>query len=153
MDNTVKGIGAGLIASIVLLALIYVKQVSGIFPDLDSVQLMTSAFHRIGAPLTPATGWISLLAIGTILWGGLFGTFNHFLPGKTELVKGLWLSIFAWLVMMLVWMPMANVGVFASALGWTTAAVTLVLHLIFGVVLGASYASLIHVKALKPVLH
>ena len=153
MDNTIKGMGAGLIASVVMLVLLYAKQALGILSETDFVQLITDAFHRLGAPPAAATGWIALLAVGTLLWGGLFGAFNHFLPGETELGKGLWFSVFAWLVMLVALLSLENVDIFADMVDWSVAGVALVLHLIFGAILGATYASLIHVKVLQPIAH
>jgi hypothetical protein len=51
-------------------------------------------------------------------------------------------SKFAWFAMMLVFMPLAGHGFFGLGLGWMAPAATLVLHLIYGAVLAAVYASI-----------
>ena len=48
----------------------------------------------------------------------------------------------AWLLMMLIPMPMAGAGLFVMKMGMMTPIMTLVLHLIWGAVLGATYRGL-----------
>ncbi len=56
-----------------------------------------------------------------------------YLPGGSYMLKGMTFGVAAWLLMMV--MPMANVGLF----GMMAPVMTLMLHLIFGAVLGAAY--------------
>ena len=51
-------------------------------------------------------------------------------------------TVCTWLVMMLVLMPMAGAGLFGLRLGTMAPLMTLVLHLIFGIVLGWTYGQL-----------
>jgi hypothetical protein len=46
--------------------------------------------------------------------------------------------------MMVIFMPLAGHGLFALALGHQATAATLVLHLIYGAVLGVAYAQVTH---------
>lgn len=62
------------------------------------------------------------------------------LPGAFWL-RGMLFSIAPWLVMMIVMMPMAGAGFFGLNLGMAGPVMTLVLHLIFGAVLGAVYGA------------
>jgi len=60
------------------------------------------------------------------------------LPGPVW-ARGMLFSVGAWLLMMVVVMPMAGAGFFAAGIGPAAAIVTLVLHLIFGAVLGGVF--------------
>lgn len=48
-------------------------------------------------------------------------------------------GVIAWLAMMIVFMPLAGHGFFAMRLGLMAAVATLLLHLIYGLVLGLVY--------------
>jgi len=54
-------------------------------------------------------------------------------------VKGVVLGVGAWLIMMVAMMPMAGAGFFGMHLGMMAPDMTLIMHLVFGAVLGAVY--------------
>lgn len=89
---------------------------------------------------SPAAGWIAHFVIGTVLWGGLFAWLDPNLPGGSHWAKGIVFSTGAWLLMMILVMPMAGAGLFGMNLGIMAPIMTLILHLIFGAVLGGVYA-------------
>jgi hypothetical protein len=57
-------------------------------------------------------------------------------------VKGIAFAIAAWLLMMVVFMPVAGARIFGAALGPEAAISTFVLHLLFGAVLGVTFGAL-----------
>jgi len=73
------------------------------------------------------------------VWGSLFPIFDAIVPGGSHWLKGTLFGIGAWLLMMILVMPMAGAGLFGMALGIMVPIATLVLHLIFGAVLGGTY--------------
>lgn len=151
MDNVGKGMIAGLAATIVVSVVIMLMD-----PIVPEASIIT-AYGRTGTNIlgienAMAIGWFLHLFVGIVLWGGLFGAFNHLIPGNTELNKGLWFSVFAWLVMMVVIMPFAGAGLFSMEAGLIVPVVTLVLHLIYGAVLGIAYARAIHVRPTQVVM-
>lgn len=147
MNSFSKGLIAGFIATVALSALMLLKANLGLFPKLNAINMQWNLLHRFfDAPAQPMTGWISHFVIGTVLWGGIFGGFNKMLPGRTELAKGVALSIGAWFLMMVIVMPLAKAGFFGMRLGLAAPIVTLALHIIFGIVLGFTYAKLIKVE-------
>jgi uncharacterized membrane protein YagU involved in acid resistance len=77
--------------------------------------------------------------IGTIAWGAGFAVLYGMIPGSNAVVKGVVFGIAAWLGMMILVMPMAGAGLFGMNLGIMAPIMTLVLHIIFGAVLGAVY--------------
>ncbi|MEO8537343.1 MAG: DUF6789 family protein, partial [Betaproteobacteria bacterium] len=53
----------------------------------------------------------------------------------------------AWFLMMVIVMPMAGTGVFGLDLGMMAPVMTLILHLIYGAVLGGVYGALLKTTA------
>jgi len=133
--NWLKGMVAGFVATVVLSALMLMKQQMGMMPELNPIQMVTS---MLGAS-SPATGWLMHFLIGTVLWGTLFAWLDPYIPGGAHWLKGAWFSIGAWLMMMIIVMPMAGKELFGIDLGIMAPVMTLVMHVIYGIVLGATY--------------
>ena len=76
-------------------------------------------------------------------YGVIFSQINGMLPLPGGFVlKGIILGILGWLAMMIVIMPKMGAGMFAMNMGMMAPAMTLVLHIIFGAVLGMIYGKL-----------
>lgn len=134
MTNYVKGMMAGLIATLVLSALMVVKAMMGVMPGLDLPAMMAS---MMGMPGTPIVGWLAHFMIGIVLFGVAIVLSTPLLPGVRPIARGVIVGLSGWLVMML--MPMAGVGMFGMHFGIMAPMMTFVLHLIFGAVLGWYY--------------
>jgi len=137
MNNNVRGILAGLVATIVLSLLMVVKGMMGVMPELNVIAMLAG---QMGG--STMMGWVAHFMIGAIVYGLVFANFNGALPGGSNLVKGIALGVVGWLVMMVVLMPMMGAGLFAMNMGMMAAVATLMLHVIFGLVLGLSYDKL-----------
>lgn len=133
--NWLKGIVAGFVATIVLSALMFMKTQMGLMPELNPIKMMSD---MLGAS-TLAVGWTMHFLIGTIVWGTLFAWLDPNLPGSGHWLKGIWFGIGAWLLMMFIVMPMAGAGLFGLSLGMMAPVMTLVMHIIYGAVLGGVY--------------
>ncbi|NOX40054.1 MAG: hypothetical protein GXP05_05945 [Alphaproteobacteria bacterium] len=114
------------------------KGMMGIVPEMDIINMLSDMMGT-----SAAMGWVAHFVIGTVVWGGIFALANGVIPGGSQTGKGVVLGIVAWLMMMVVVMPMAGGGFFGSNFGMIGFAMPLVLHLIFGAVLGfvAAYLS------------
>jgi hypothetical protein len=123
------GMAAGFLATIVLSAVMAVLVPMGLAPDIIGLISQTLQTGR-------DTGWILHFLVGTVAWGGFFAILQPFLPSRSVVVRGMMFGLGAWLAMMLIMMPIADAGYFGFELGWTTPFTTLVLHLIFGAMLG-----------------
>lgn len=134
MNNNVRGIIAGLVATIVLSILMVLKGRMGMMPELNVIKMLAG---QMGGSL--AMGWIAHFVIGAILYGLAFANLRGTLPGGSDVVKGIVLGIVGWLIMMIVVMPMMGAGLFAMNMGMMATVATLVLHIIFGLVLGLTY--------------
>ncbi|MDI1342561.1 MAG: hypothetical protein PSV22_00475 [Pseudolabrys sp.] len=135
-SNILKGMVAGFAATVVLSALMIMKTMIGVMPELDVIAMLSK---MMGASL--AVGWVAHFMIGTVVWGGMFAWLSPYLPGGSYWLKGVLFGIGAWLMMMIAVMPMAGAGLFGMAFGVMAPIMTLVLHIIFGAVLGVVYAA------------
>ncbi|MEJ2361475.1 MAG: hypothetical protein P8Z75_08615 [Gammaproteobacteria bacterium] len=139
-----KGIYAGFVATIVLSVLMVLKSLLHMLPKMNAIKMLASMAHGyLGIPMSPTIGWVLHFAIGSLLWGILFAWLYRRLPGQAASIKGILFGTFAWLIMMIVVMPMAGAGLFGLHLGLGAPVATLVLHWIYGAVLGVVYGKLI----------
>ncbi|MBE0453227.1 MAG: hypothetical protein IBX58_06055 [Roseovarius sp.] len=138
MTNIVKGMLAGLSATIVLSLLMLMKGAMGLLPALDPIGMVAT---MMDVPM--AVAWGVHLMIGAIIWGGVFALLEPHLPGGARWLKGVVFGIGAWLIMMVTMMPMAGTGFFGMQLGMMAPVMTLVMHIVFGAVLGGVYAMLL----------
>lgn len=136
--NVGRGLIAGLAATIVLSLLMLMKQMMGLMPELDMIAMLSKMMGNSG----PAMGWVTHFAIGTVAWGILYVVLEPSLPGQSWF-KGAVFATGAWLLMMIIIMPMAGAGLFGLSLGMMAPIATLVLHWIYGAVLGGVYGALV----------
>ncbi|MDA3859476.1 MAG: hypothetical protein PF480_14895 [Roseovarius sp.] len=136
MKNISAGLVAGFSATIVLSALMIAKAMMGVMPGLDVIAMLSMMMGT-----SAVMGWLAHFMIGTVAWGGGFALIYDWIPGGNALIKGVVFGVAAWLGMMVMVMPMAGAGFFGMAFGIMAPMMTLVLHMIFGVVLGAVYQS------------
>jgi hypothetical protein len=132
-----RGIIAGFIATIVLSAMMVMKKSMGLMPEIDPLGMITT----MAGASSPAVGWIAHFAIGTVFWGVGFAIIAPFLAGPYW-ARGIIFGVAAWLMMMIVVMPMAGAGLFGLGLGIMAPVVTLMLHVVFGLVLGGVFGFL-----------
>ena len=139
-----KGMVAGFIATVVLSVLMLTKQQMGLVPQLNPIEdIVHVADHLTGMTLPLPFAWIGHFVLGTVAWGIIYAALQASLPGA-QVVKGLIFGALAWLAMMIIFMPLAGHGLFALSLGPQATVATLVLHLIYGAVLGVAYAKVAH---------
>ena len=140
-ESIKSGLTAGFAASAAVGALMIIKTRLGILPELNPIaDIVAIADRYTGLQFPPDTGWIGHFVIGAVGWGVIYTWIRKLLPGPA-VVKGLTFGVLAWLVMMIVFMPVAGHGFFGLSLGIAVPVATFVLHLVFGAVLGAVYAS------------
>lgn len=133
--NVLKGMVGGFVATVVLSGLMMIKTMMGVMPELDIIAMLTK---MMGAS-SNVVGWVVHLIIGTVVWGALFAWIAPNLPGSSYWTKGIFFGTVAWLLMMVTIMPMASSGFFGMKFGTMAPVMTLVLHIIYGAVLGAIY--------------
>ena len=131
--NWLKGMVAGFIATVALSVLMLMKQRMALVPQLNPIEMLTK---MVGGS---AVGWVPHFLIGSVVWGSLFPIFDARVPAGSHWLNGILFGIGAWIFMMVLVMPMAGAGLFGMALGIMVPIATLVLHLIYGAVLGGTY--------------
>ncbi len=134
--NIKAGVISGFVATVVLSVIMIMKAGMGVMPELNAIKMLAGMMH---APLI--MGWVAHFMIGTVVWGILFAALVNKLPGS-NLKSAIIFSIGAWVMMMIGPMPMAGAGPFGVNLGMMAPVATLMLHLIWGVVLGLTYNKL-----------
>lgn len=135
--NIPQSMLANLAATIVLSLLMVVKSMMGLMPQLDIITMLSSMMNG-----PAAFGWVGHFMIGVVVFGFAFAFLHKFIPGKTNLVKGIVFAVGAWAMMMIAIMPMAGAGLFGMKLGMAAPVMTLMLHVIYGVVLGLTFEKL-----------
>jgi hypothetical protein len=143
--QTTRGIGAGFIATIVLSAIMVMKQKMGLMPQLNPIEMIT---QMMGAHAL-AVGWSVHFFIGTILWGAIYTWFDPRLLGPYWF-RGAIFATGAWLIMMIVIMPMAGAGLFGLKIGVMAPVAALVLHWIYGAVLGSLFGAAVRHEQAQP---
>ena len=132
-----RGIVTGFAATAVLSAMMVMKQSMGLMPELNPI----ATIAEMAGAGSLLVGWIGHFVIGTVFWGAGFAIVSPYLPGSYWL-RGSIFAAGAWLMMMLVVMPMSGSGLFGLRLGMMTPVATFVLHIVFGLVLGGVYSLL-----------
>jgi hypothetical protein len=137
MPNALKGVIAGFVATLVLSVLMIFNSTIGLMPQIDIVRLLTTL-----GTLTTASAWMDHFIVGAVVWGLLFAAVDATTTRPALWMKGIIFGVFAWVMMMVTFMPLAGAGFFGAKIGITPAVGLLFLHLVYGVVLGVAYGLL-----------
>jgi hypothetical protein len=140
MGDVTKGLEAGFIATVFVSIVLFAQQALGFMPTFNLIDVLATS---AGTQNQPVLDWALHFVIGVGLWGAGFAALSPHLPGPHWL-RGMMFGVFAWLVMMIAFLPSAGLPMFAAGMGLAIPLYTLVLHLFFGFVLGASYHLLLH---------
>jgi len=147
MGTYMRAMIAGFVATVVLSLLMIMKGMMGIMPQLDVISMLGKMAQDMMGFGGPAVAWGMHFMIGTVLWGFLFAILYPLLPGSGAVGKGISFGVLAWLMMMIGPMPMAGAGLFGMNLGLMAPMMTLILHVIFGAVMGLVFARLSSAQA------
>ncbi|MGE0499625.1 MAG: DUF6789 family protein [Rhizobiaceae bacterium] len=142
MNIYVRSMIAGFSATVVLSLLMMMKAAMGLMPQLNPIAMLSDMAQGMMGMGGAGIGWLLHFLIGTVLWGILFAFLYNRLPGASAVAKGMAFGVLAWLLMMILPMPMAGAGFFGMGLGMMAPVMTLILHLIWGAVLGFVFSRL-----------
>jgi hypothetical protein len=137
MSNSMKGMVAGLVATLVLSGLLLLKGTMNLVPELSIISLLMG----LGS-ITLVQAWMDHFIVGVVAWGLAFGAYDSLASRPAHWLKGIIFGVFAWVVMMVLFMPLAKAGLFGWKIGPMAGAVTLIYHLVYGAVLGTTYGLL-----------
>ncbi|QBR83469.1 hypothetical protein E3983_03270 [Legionella israelensis] len=136
MNKYLAGFIAGFVATVVLSVLMMLKEQMGLMPQFNVIQ----DFNQFFGTENVLVGWILHFGLGTFIWGGIFVILVPALKGSYWL-RGIYFGIIAWFLMMIGYMPVMAHGFFGMNLGLQVIIATLVLHIIYGFVLGLTYGA------------
>ena len=142
MNTYVRSVIAGFAATVVLSLLMMMKAAMGLMPQLDVITMLSGMAQSMIGMGGAGIGWLIHFLIGTVLWGVLFALLYDRLPGSQAIAKGMSFGVLAWVLMMILAMPMAGAGLIGMKLGMMAPVLTLILHLFWGAVLGFVFSRL-----------
>ncbi|WP_216635675.1 DUF6789 family protein [Haloferax sp. Q22] len=128
------GFGYGVVATIAMSILMLLALISGNSPMPQPIPKAVVA-HLFGSGLSKPL--LMVLAVGLHLgYGGVFGALLARIARPVTIGKGLALGIGLWVLMQVTFLPFLGWGLFGTAITPKIAVATLVLHLVYGGVLG-----------------
>jgi hypothetical protein len=139
MAEAIKGIVAGALATTVVSGVVLLQGVVGVAPQLGLIGLLLRA---LDAPPDLVLGWLLHFLMGSILGGLLFAWLEPRLEADSSLKRGVLFALGLWLFFMLVVMPAAGAGLFGFGLSPLAPLAILLLHLVYGLVLGWTFGRL-----------
>lgn len=136
MDNKrfTSGFGWGVVATIAMSTFMILGVMTGKSPLPKPIPL--AIVSSILGESTPKPLLIGLAILSHLAYGGFWGALLATLTKRVTVGKGVGLGIFLWFVMQITVLPFVGWGIFGSAISPAIAVSTLVLHLIYGVILG-----------------
>lgn len=139
MNKFLAGLLSGLVATVVLSILMIMKGMMGLMPDVNVIAMLAK---QMGAGAV--MGWAAHFMIGVVAYGLAYTLIFSKLPFGGHWLRGMILGVAGWLAMMVAVMPMMGAGLFGMNLpsGMMVPVATLMLHVIFGLVLGLVYDKL-----------
>jgi len=140
MNKYMAGIIAAFIATIVMSLLLMLKSAIGLMPDLDIIAMLASMMGG-----SHIIAWIAHFMIGSIVYGIVMALIAGTDRSKNFTLTGAMVGAIGWFMMMIAIMPMMGNGLFGLSMpsGIMIPIATLMLHLVFGAVLGKVYAKLV----------
>lgn len=128
-----KGFGWGVLATIVMSIFMIIGKVSGMAP-MPSPIPVAIVHHLFGKAPKPLIMILALIA--HLGYGGGFGALLANLTKTVTVKKAIGLSLLLWLFMQILVLPFIGWGLFGSGITLKISAATLILHIIYGIVLG-----------------
>ncbi len=139
-SRLMRGMMAGFVATFVVSMILVLRLAAGIMPWYDPIEIMNLAMQdAFDTPDSRELAWGIHFAVGTLIWGFLYGLVTPYLPGRTHLLRGLAFGLISWLVVMVTVFPLAGSGLFGLGFGAIAPLSMLLAHVVFGLVIGAVY--------------
>jgi hypothetical protein len=110
------------------------KDAMGLMPQFSMIGMISGMMN-----VSHAMGWVVHFMVGTVLYGGVFGWLAPVFFDGSWWLAGAVLGALGWLLAMTMLMPMAGNGFFGIKLGGMVTVMSLLMHLLFGIVLGWAY--------------
>ena len=144
--NMVTRLFSGILAGFIATCLLSLRMLTkNWLPQFDTVTLLDGIAREmalnVGLP-APFAGWLWHFIVGSLVWGWMYAVMEPIVPGRQAWTKGLYFGL---MVTLLVWfaiLPIAGAGAFGTRPGFVQPFVSLLQHLLYGIVLALAYARL-----------
>jgi len=134
------GILSGGLATYVAGSMLLVNNAFHSYPE---VRVARTLAEVLGSPGHVMVGVAAILITGIFVFGALFAILAPRLPMRMYLTKSLVFAVASWVLMMVLFMPLAGAGFFGLERSPIVPVGTLVLNLAYWLVLGMSYRWLV----------
>lgn len=135
-----KGTVAGGVATAVLSVVMLLIGVTGFEPQLELTRVLLALLDEPSSQF--ALAWTLHFVVGSLGLGALFAYIELRLGADTHTKSGILFGVATWLVMMLVFLPLAGDGYFGFQVSHLAPLVMLGQHVLYGAVLGWVYGKL-----------
>src|SRR5262249_24546189 len=129
MSNVLKGMTAGFVATLVLSGIMILNGMIDLMAQINIIHLLMN----LSGLSTPAAWWVHS-TVGVVFGGLPFAVYDGVATRRAHGLKGIIFGVFAWLIMMVLFTPLAGAGFFGAKLGIAAVIGLLILHLIYGFV-------------------
>jgi hypothetical protein len=127
---------SGLVATLVIGSMLVMNNAVHGLPNVGIGKMLAAL---MGEPEQVFHGWLAFVVVGTFVCSNLFAFLAPKIPIRSFLVKGLLFALASWLIAMVVLWPLVGADPFVLNRGHITAAVTLVLSIVYWVVFSVIY--------------
>lgn len=134
-NRFLPGFGWGVVATIAMSAVMLIGVGTGMSPMPKPIP--AAILGSLGAGALPKPAMMALAATAHLVYGGFWGGLLAVFVRPVSLKAGLGLGIGLWLLMQLAVLPYLGWGLFGMSVTPKIAGATLLLHLVYGGVLGA----------------
>lgn len=133
MTNILIGMLAGLAATMLLSMMMLMKKAMGVMPQLDMIGMISDVTRT-----SRALSWVLHFFVGIFFYGVLMSLLAGMLPFASW-ITGLVVGLIGWILASLTFMPAAGKGVFGLKIGPSALVMSMIIHLMFGAILGLLY--------------
>ena len=126
--------GWGVLATVVMSIPMLIATATGVAPMPEPIP--KALVGLVFGDALPLPAHMALAAVSHLTYGGIWALILAAVTRPVTIWKGLGLGIFLWLLMQVIVLPLIGWGAFGTAVTPAIAVGTLVLHLIYGVVVG-----------------
>ncbi len=133
--NIYNGMKASFLASLVSSLVLLLLTTSFAIQDFNYISIHGSIFGIEKA----VYAWIAYFLFAIIIWGFLYTFLEPYLAGNSGTAKGMIFGFCAWLIMMIILMPLTTAGIFLKNYGFGASIIILITDMVFGAIIGHFY--------------
>lgn len=133
MTDVFSGLIAGFLPTVVLSMMMLAKKAMGVMPQLSMIGMLA----RVTDQPRPVD-WLIHFLIGTLFYGLLIALLAPVLPFDYWF-DGVAIGLIGWMIASLTLMPAAGKGLFGLNIGASAFIMSMVMHIMFGALLGFLY--------------